>query len=61
MIYDGEIHQFDPTPLLKIIQKEKLLFLLETKAGKKVAFWMNAQPEINKNALFGRYYPDKAK
>ena len=28
LVYDGEHSNFDPTPLLKVVQKQQLLFIL---------------------------------
>jgi hypothetical protein len=61
LVYDGEKNQFDPAPLLQIANKQQLIFLMETTANKKAAFWLAAKPEINPSSLFGTYYPDKSK
>ena len=61
LVYDGQKNQFDPTELLRVSNKQQLLFVIETTKGKRVAFWMASRPEIAPTNLFGTYYPDKTK
>ena len=58
MIYDGNANNFDPQLLLKAVQKQNVLFLIQNSQGKRVAFYPAIKLE-HKPGLFGHYLPDK--